>query len=233
MDAEDAAQELERSLFEDSAIPPDDSISATLSKRKNKGKAKESIKRLMPTGDSTSESDLEIPARNESGTPAYKKRKIDQDAASIADDIERSLVVDTPSISLTLKVGGLKGKSKGKQIREASLDSVSATPKHTRKKPSVRKKLGLAPELEAEIGSRPPSVAGDVTPSISRPVSPAPTISSIVYELDEPIPPLRKAKKVDDASMMKRLKSLEEAQRKVWTNIARRDVAKVSYPSVP
>ncbi|EEB92285.1 hypothetical protein MPER_09231, partial [Moniliophthora perniciosa FA553] len=32
---------------------------------------------------------------------------------------------------------------------------------------------------------------------------------------------------MDDATMLKRVKALEEAQRKVWTNIARRDVAKV------
>jgi DNA helicase INO80 len=51
--------------------------------------------------------------------------------------------------------------------------------------------------------------------------------SNIVYELDEAVPPLRRAKKVDDVAMLKRVKALEEAQRKVWTNIARRDVAKV------
>lgn len=221
LDAEDAALELERSIYEDAGQVFEDSLSAS---GKGKGKAKEAIKRPIPPAESDSGSELEIPRKSDSGGPAHKKRKIDKDAASVADDFEKSMV-DPP---LTLKVPGSKPKGKGKQTREPTPESVSATPKHGRKKPSVKKKLGLAPELEAEIASHPPSVAGDVTPAYSRPVSPAPTISSVVYELDEPIPPLRKAKKVDDASMMKRVKSLEEAQRKVWTNIAKRDVAKVS-----
>ncbi|KAJ3558033.1 hypothetical protein NM688_g1148 [Phlebia brevispora] len=43
----------------------------------------------------------------------------------------------------------------------------------------------------------------------------------------EEIPALKKAKRIDDMGMWKRVKTLEEAQRKVWTNIARRDVVKV------
>ena len=38
---------------------------------------------------------------------------------------------------------------------------------------------------------------------------------------------MKRAKKVDDSTMLKRIKALEESQRKVWTNIAKRDVAKV------
>lgn len=225
MDAEDAAHELERFVYDDEDHPFEDSIS-TASKIKIKGKAKEASKRPVPSPESDSGSELEIPRKGDSGGPAHKKRKIDKDAASVADDFEKSMV-DAP---LILKVPGSKFKGKGKQTREPTPESVSTTPKPGRKKAAPRKKLGLAPELEAEITSHPPSVAGDVTP-YSRPTSPVPTISSVVYELDEPIPPLKKAKKVDDASMMKRLKSLEEAQRKVWTNIAKRDVAKVSIPS--
>jgi hypothetical protein len=133
---------------------------------------------------------------------------------------------------LTLKVPGSKSKGKGKQTREPTPESVSATPRTGRKKAGLKKKLGLGPELEAEIASHPPSVAGDATPAYSRPGSPAPTISSVVYELDETIPPLKKAKRVDDASMLKRVKTLEEAQRKVWTNIAKRDIAKVCWITV-
>ncbi|KAF7784425.1 hypothetical protein Agabi119p4_590 [Agaricus bisporus var. burnettii] len=200
LDAEDAALELERSLCEDVGHIFEDSSSVPNSKVKVK----------------------EIPRKDDSGGPAHKKRRIDRDAASVADDFERSMV-DMP---LTLKVPGSKSKGKGKQTREPTPESISATPKAGRKKPAPKRKLGLALELEAEITSKPPSVAGDATP-YSRPASPAPTISSIVYDLDEPIPPLKKAKKVDDVAMMKRVKSLEEAQRKVWTNIAKRDVAKV------
>ena len=110
--------------------------------------------------------------------------------------------------------------------REASYDSLSLTPKPLRKKVS-KKKFGLASEIELESGSRAPSASADVTPAISRPVSPVVAPSTFVYELDEQIPPLRKAKKMDDSAVMKRVKALEEAQRKVWTNIARRDIAKV------
>lgn len=223
LDAEDAALELERSVYEDVGHVLDDSLSVP-SSVKLKGKGKEAAKRLVPSAESDSGSDLEIPRKGDSGGPAHKKRKIDKDAASVADDFERSMV-DAP---LTLKVPGPKSKGKGKQTREPTPDSVSATPKAGRRKPGPKKKFGLAPELEAEITSHPPSVAGDATPAYSRPVSPAPTISSVVYDLDESIPPLKKAKKIDDAAMMKRVKSLEEAQRKVWTNIAKRDIAKVS-----
>ncbi|KAF9452648.1 hypothetical protein P691DRAFT_696592 [Macrolepiota fuliginosa MF-IS2] len=222
LDAEDAALELERSVYEDIDHPLGDSISAPV-KLKGKGKAKEAVKRPVPSGESDSGSELEIPRKGDPGGPAHKKRKIDKDAASVADDFEKSMV-DAP---LTLKVPGSKLKGKGKQTREHTPESVTTTPKPGRKKPGLKKKLGLAPELEAEIASHPPSISGDATPAYSRPVSPAPTVSSVVYELDESIPPLKKAKKVDDAAMMKRVKSLEDAQRKVWTNIAKRDVAKV------
>ena len=48
-----------------------------------------------------------------------------------------------------------------------------------------------------------------------------------MFEIDEVAPPLKKAKKVDDATMLKRLKVLEESQTKVWKNIARREAGKV------
>jgi DNA helicase INO80 len=221
LDAEDAALELERSVYEDTGPVFDDTFSVPGG---SKSKAKETSKRPVPSADSDSGSDLEVPRKSDLGGPAYKKRKIDTDAASVADDFEKSMV-DPP---LTLKVPGSKTKGKGRQTREPTPESASTTPKAGRKKSGPKKKLGLGPELEAEIASHPPSVAGDATPAYSRPVSPAPTVSSVVYELDELIPPLKKAKKVDEAAMLKRVKALEDAQRKVWTNIAKRDVAKVS-----
>jgi DNA helicase INO80 len=155
---------------------------------------------------------------------------------------------ETPAPSASAPV---KGKGKARQLakaeqiqREPSMDSVSAPPTKGRKKPGPKKKLGLAPEIESEIAaaassalsvggtpagtSYPPSLSGDATPNISRPTSPAPANMSTVYDLDEEIPPLKKAKKIDDTAMVKRIKTLEEAQKKVWTNIARREVAKVS-----
>jgi DNA helicase INO80 len=126
-----------------------------------------------------------------------------------------------------LKVSLSKLKGKVKQQREPSLDSASTGTPKTRKRPGPKKKTGLALEVETEQGSRPASLLGDVTPA-SRPSSPAPLNTTMVYELDEQMPPMKKAKKVDDSILIKRIKTLEEAQKKVWTNLARRDIVKVS-----
>ncbi len=191
---------------------------------RRKGKGKEVAKR-PPAPGSDSDSDLDIPIS--AMRPPPKKRRVENHHA----DEPRSLVEDhmsgaSPAHKL---VNNAKGRGKGKQ-REQSADSVSATPKG-RKKGGPRKKLDNLPPQTQEslgIGSAAPSVISDITPVGSRPPSPTLTsISAAVYELDEAIPPLKKARKVDDAAMMKRVRNLEEAQRKVWMNIARRDVAKV------
>ncbi|KAL1749069.1 SNF2 family N-terminal domain-containing protein [Schizophyllum fasciatum] len=70
------------------------------------------------------------------------------------------------------------------------------------------------------------------TPSItfdSRPASPSThsTAGMFIYELDDVPPNLRRAKKADQNGQAKRVRTLEEAQKKVWTTIARRDVVKV------
>ncbi|KAG5648097.1 hypothetical protein DXG03_007132 [Asterophora parasitica] len=200
--AKDAADELERSILGD--------YNDTAPHYPHKsGKNRDTGKRMPPDyGDDNPP---------HSG-PALKRRKL-----------ENGDVGDALPFASEVKVSA-KGKGKTKQVlRAPSPDSISATPKSSRKK-GPRKKLGLAPELELELASHLPSAAGDATPSISisRHPSPVPSTStSIIFELNEQIPPLRKAKKVDDHAMAKRVKSLEEAQRKVWTNIARRDIAKV------
>ncbi|KAG0708995.1 SNF2 family DNA-dependent ATPase [Suillus ampliporus] len=187
-------------------------------------KRKDPLKRNADGAVSDESSDLEVPVSR--SKPAAKKRKVDKDSASIADEFERSVGGISPSKFASSKA---KGKGKQSQLRETSLDSVvpNATPKG-RKRGGGGKKLLPPDTLEGlGIGSAAGSVAGDVTPSASRPVSPALTATSVVYELDEVVPPLKRAKKVDENAMAKRLKNLEEAQKKVWTNIARRDVAKV------
>ena len=73
----------------------------------------------------------------------------------------------------------------------------------------------------------PPSIADDDIQIASRTSSPVPGPMAIVYDLGDVPPPLKKARKVDEAGMSKRVKTLEEAQKKVWTNIARRDIIKV------
>ncbi|KAI0735329.1 SNF2 family N-terminal domain-containing protein [Earliella scabrosa] len=195
---------------------------------RRKGKGKEVAKRPpVATSDGDSDSDVPISAMR----PPQKKRRVERDNGDLADD-QRS-VIDEPISMIGVSpahklVTNAKGRGKGKQ-REQSADSVSATPKQ-RKKPGPRKKLDNLPPATQEllgVGSAAPSVSGDATPVGSRPPSPTPTNISAMYELDEAIPPLKRARKVDDAAMMKRVKNLEEAQRKVWMNIARRDVAKV------
>ncbi|KAG1843860.1 SNF2 family N-terminal domain-containing protein [Suillus tomentosus] len=111
---------------------------------------------------------------------------------------------------------------------QASFNVIpSATPKG-RKRGGGGKKLLPPDTLEGlGIASAGASVAGDIKPSASRPVLPALTATSVVYELDDIIPPLKRAKKIDENAVAKRLKTLEEAQKKVWTNITRREVAKV------
>jgi DNA helicase INO80 len=209
--AEDAAHELERSVLEDFDDYPDRHA------RQKPSKGKEITKR--PASDTNS--DFEVPKKSDKTGPALKKRKLDKDESNV-DVHEQSNTTDGLSSSMVSK---LKGKDRQIQ-REASYDSLSLTPKPLRKKTS-KKKFGLVSEFELESGSRAPSASADVTPAISRPASPVVATSTFVYELDEHIPPMKKAKKMDDSAVMKRVKALEEAQRKVWTNIARRDISKV------
>jgi len=219
--AEDAARELEESVLGPSTP--------------SKGKTKSGEAKRPPYAASdASSSDLDIPIARDQGR-ANKKRKVGKDF-DITADLERSIAEDQRSVasaqdahkSISTKA---KGKGKGKLgIREQSVDSVSATPKASRKRPSARRKLdALAPQtLETlGLGSAPASIAGDITPGGSRPPSPTLTATSgTVFEMDMVIPPLKKAKKVDGATMLKRIKALEESQRKVWKNIARREIPK-------
>jgi chromatin-remodeling ATPase INO80 len=227
--AEDAARD-----FEDSVLGHNDALLPSSLGTRDKGKIKEVSKRPA-SGDSDGSSDLEVPTTFRKGLgPANKKRKIDKDG-DITDDLERSITGEHPNtLSNASNVASVhaRGKGKGKQVqREMSLDSMaSTTPKGQRKKPGPKKKLDTFPPETVELlglGAS-ASASADVTPIPSRLSSPA-LATSIVFELGEVPPALKKAKKVDDAAMLKRLKTLEETQRKVWTNIARRDVAKVRH----
>jgi chromatin-remodeling ATPase INO80 len=217
--AEDAARELEESVLGPSTP--------------SRGKTKTIDAKRPPyaAASDASSSDLDIP--RDQGR-ANKKRKVGKDF-DITADLERSIAEDQCSVASAPDVMRLstttKSRSKGKGkpgIREQSVDSVSATPK--RKRPATRRKLdGIAPQtLETlGLGSAPASIAGDITPSGSRPPSPTLTATSAtVFEMDMIIPPLKRAKKVDEATMLKRIKALEESQRKVWKNIARKEIPK-------
>ncbi|KAH0590582.1 hypothetical protein H2248_000718 [Termitomyces sp. 'cryptogamus'] len=198
--AADAAHELERSILGDY----NDHDIAHSSKP---GKSRDSGKLGLPDH-----------SDQQGDKPPAKKRKLDN-----------GLPLSAPVTVSGDGKSSVKRKGKTALPRDATPDSLSATPKQPRKKATAKKHLGLSPELELKLSSNPPSAFGDVTPAVStsRPPSPVPVTSGIIFELDDEIPPLKKAKKVDEHAIAKRLKALGESQRKVWTNIARRDITKV------
>lgn len=219
---EDTARELDESML---GAPETAGLS--------KGKGKQVAKRPAPLDiHSDASSDLEVPvaSRKDKFGHTIKRRRVEKDAVDMADELELPAAGE-PFILSGKPVPSVKGKAKLGLLHEGSPDSTStATPNKIKKKPGPKKKLdfpeGFGDYLGA--GSGPASVSGDITPSASR--APSPTLTStsnIVYELDDTIPPLKRAKKVDDHAMLKRVKTLEEQQRKVWTNIARRDIQKV------
>lgn len=220
--AEDAARELEESLL-GSSTPS-----------KGKRRTVQAKKHAYVASDASS-SDLDITAARDQSR-SNKRRKTGKDT-DITADLERSIAEDQRSVASlqdthkSVSAVRAKGRGKGKPgNREQSVDSVSTTPKASRKRSSRRKIDTIASQaLETlGLGSAPASVAGDLTPGGSRPPSPTLTATSAtVFEMDMIIPPLKKAKKVDDTTMLKRIKTLEEAQRKVWKNIARREIPKV------
>lgn len=190
-----------------------------------RGKGEGSSKRPAADAVSDGNSDADIPLRK--GKAPAKRRRVDTGIEDISMSVDPS-GLGPPGISDALlaqeSVSARPNKGKGKQVQQTDDTSIS---KASRRKPGPKKKPVIPVEMDPMIVSLPPSIAGDMTPSVSRPTSPVPTITSVVFELDEEVAPLKKAKRMDDAAMLKRVKTLEEAQRKVWTNIARRDVAKV------
>ncbi|KAI0051741.1 hypothetical protein FA95DRAFT_1511796 [Auriscalpium vulgare] len=218
--AEDAARELEESL---------------LGPAKSKGKGKETKRSASQSPDDADSSDFDVPVARGTGR-AHKRPKLAKDASDITADLVRSIADDQRSVADTVdttpKATKGKGKGRAKQVpqREQSMDSLTATPKGRKKAGPRKMKDALLHQAQEHLGtnSAAPSVAGDITPAGSRPASPTLTATSAtVFEIDEVVPPLRKAKKVDENTMLRRVKALEEAQQRVWKNIARREVAKV------
>ena len=198
--AQEAAQELE------------DAVTAATNRAEAKKRSAEQIL-------SDASSELET-ISTKTKQPATKKRKTGETGAV---DVVASLRASAA------------GKKKGKQAtREGSIDSTSGV-KQTKRR-SGKKKLESGALQNPDLLSVLPSISvgGDLTPATSRPSSPALTpmpdkLNATVFELDEQVPQLKKAKKVDEATMLKRVRALEETQKKVWTTIARRDIPKVSF----
>ena len=220
--AEDAARELEESLL-GSSTPS-----------KGKRRTLQTKKHSYAASDASS-SDLDIPVVRDQGR-SNKRRKTGKES-DITADLERAVEDQRSGASMQdthKSVASVKAKGKGKGKpgnREQSVDSVSTTPKASRKR-SARRKIDTIASQALEtlgLGSAPASVAGDLTPGGSRPPSPTLTATSAtIFDMDTIIPLLKKAKKVDDTTMLKRIKTLEETQRKVWKNIARREIPKAS-----
>jgi chromatin-remodeling ATPase INO80 len=197
----------------------------TSKKGKSRGKDKRPASRPVSDVDSSDE-DVSVTLN---GRP-HKKRKLGAGGGEAVDSVpddQQSVASAGPTIQRV---------KKGKQAqRDASVDSsLNTTPKGRKKTGAGSKRKfvdTLGPSAQDHLGmggSNAPSVAGDATPSVSRGASPALTVGSgTVFDFDEIIPPLKKAKKVDDATMLKRIKNLEDMQQKVWKNIARREISKV------
>jgi chromatin-remodeling ATPase INO80 len=155
------------------------------------------------------DSEFDIPIRPHS----IKRRKHDE-IDDITDELERSVADDnsrapTPSVRMTSKRG--KGK----------LDDLLKDAARRGK----RKRNLNDPSNEIYTPSKHLAPSEDGTPLPSAPNSPQ---MKIVYELSEPIPSLRRpAKKLEGAHAIRRIKAVEDAQLKVWTTIARKDIPKV------
>lgn len=172
---------------------------------------------------------------DESGDLETKRMRIEMED-DITDEVERSIVGDDSQSISTAARGprGGKGKTRGTGTGTGTtpVPSVAGSevggPTKGRRKPLQRKKGDVVSQLAQEIdgSSVAASIAGDRTPTPSVPPSPA-LSATLIYEIGEVIPPLKRARKVDEQVMLKRIQGLEEAQKKVWLNIARRDVAKV------
>jgi len=178
-----------------------------------------------------------------------KKRSADQVLSDASSELEtvstkvkqpaakKRKTGETGAMDVVTSLRASAGKRKGKQgTREGSADSTSGVKQPRRR---GKKKLEAGTLQNPDLLSVAPSLSagGDLTPGTSRPSSPALTamsdrLNATVFELDEHVPQLKKAKKVDDATMLKRVRGLEETQKKVWTTIARRDIPKVSFPRI-
>lgn len=168
-----------------------------------RGKGDSTKRRHVSNSD---ESDFDIPIR-----PHFVKRRKNDEIDDITDELERS-VADDNSRAATPAGKWKKGKSK------AIDDMLKEAQKRGKRKRNIN---DPTPESGKYLA---PSEDG--TPLPSAPNSPT---LKIVYELSESIPPLRRpTKKLEGAHAIRRIKAVEDAQLKVWTTIARKDVQKVS-----
>jgi DNA helicase INO80 len=174
-------------------------------------RAKDSSKRRHPS--QSDESDFDIPIRHH----PLKRRKNDE-IDDITDELERSVADDNSRAATPAGKWSKKGKSK----------LVDDMMKDGHRKGKRKRNVNDPPESFTPSKYLAPSEDGTPLPSAPN----SPTLKN-VYELSEPIPALRKpAKKLEGAQAARRVKAVEDAQLKVWTTIARKDVQKVKIACV-
>lgn len=127
----------------------------------------------------------------------------------ITDELERS-VADDNSRAATPSV---KHTRRGKNRADDLVKDVAKRVK--RKRNLIDDNINASKHL---------APSEDGTPLPSAPSSPQ---LKVIYELTEYIPTLRRPnKKLEGNNAVRRIKAVEDAQLKVWTAIARKDIAK-------
>lgn len=191
-------------------------------------------------GKQRAESDVEsvMVKADPDGFSSSRKRKVD--------DIE-DLHSDAPS---SIVVPAKKKAGRQKKIPTGEEGIKAPRKRGPRKKPTTipatSSKLPSEEPQQAPLhlphthqNRLSPSITGsagfslDATPIPSTPSSPTLTaISSLgfgpsFWPLDETVPYLKRPKQLDPSQASKRVMALEESQRRVWINIARKDVVRV------
>src|ERR1700761_307063 len=165
---------------------------------------------------SAAESDFDIPTRGK--YPNFKRRQ-HEDLDDITDEVERSVADDNSRAATPSQRPTKRPRHKFAE------DLHSQKKKGKRKKPTEEQ---AAIDVLGPSAANPLRVAGGSesgTPLHSAPNSP---MLKAVYELNEPIPPLRRpTRKTEGAQAIRRIKAVEDAQQKVWIAIARKEIPKV------
>ena len=143
---------------------------------------------------------------------AKRKKFATDEGLNAAEELERF------ADDITQPDESVDGQSQSGSKRANGADYDGDFKVKAKKRPPRKKKPGAGDVSLASI---------ETVEQLSQNASPESPMLSGFYNIGEPIPDLKKGKKVDQLVLAKRLVALEEAQRKVWLNIARRDIPKV------
>jgi chromatin-remodeling ATPase INO80 len=173
-------------------------------------------KRGSKTTKSEDESDILDLVDGTSGSSkrrAAKRKKFATDEGlNAAEELERF------ADDVTQPDDSVDGQSQSGSKRPSGADYDGDFKVKAKKRPPRKKKPGAGDT---------PLTTTETTEQAGQNASPESPMLAGFYNIGEPIPDLKKGKKVDQLVLARRLVALEEAQRKVWLNIARRDIPKV------